>query len=85
MNYKDIDTLIESMTVEQIKSVMATLKQKGNVRRIDTSHKERRNNLTALYFSVAPLPHKSTYEEYKLESEAIRQQVISGVDVPCQR
>ena len=85
MNYKDIDTLIESMTVEQIKSVMATLKQKGNVRRIDTSHRERRNDITSLYFSVAPLPHKTTYEEYKLESEAIRQQVISGVDIPCQR
>ena len=85
MNYKDIDTMIESMTVEQIKSVMATLKQKGNVRRIDSSHKERRNALTSLYFSVAPLPHKTTYEEYRLTSEAIRQQVISGVDVPCQK
>jgi|TARA_R110000824_G_scaffold243323_1_gene431960 hypothetical protein len=85
MNYKDIDTMIESMTAEQIRSVMATIKQKGNVRRIDTSHRERRNELTSLYFSVAPLPHKTTYEEYKEESEAIRQQVISGVDVPCQR
>jgi len=85
MQYKDIDTMIESMTVEQIKSVMATLKQKGNVRRIDTSRRERRLAKNDLYFSVAPLPHKSTYEEYRLESEAIRQQVISGVDIPCQK
>ena len=85
MQYKDIDAVIESMTVEQIKSVMATLKQKGNVRRIDTSRRERRLAKNDLYFSVAPLPHKSTYEEYKLESEAIRQQVISGVDIPCQK
>jgi len=85
MQYKDIDAVIESMTVEQIKSVMATLKQKGNVRRIDTSRRERRLAMNDLYFSVAPLPYKSTYEEYKLESEAIRQQVISGVDIPCQK
>jgi len=85
MEYKDIDTLIESMSAEQIKSVMASIAQKGNVKRIDTSRRERSNAITSLYFSVAPLPHKTNYEEYKLESEAIRQQVISGVDVPCQK
>jgi hypothetical protein len=85
MQYKDIDTVIKSMTVEQIKSVMATLKQRGNVRRIDTSRRERWLAKNDLYFSVAPLPYKTTFEEYKLESEAIRQQVISGVDIPCQK
>ena len=79
-----IEALIESMTAEQIRSVMATLKQKGNVRRIDTSHRERRNAKNDLYFNVAPLPYKTDYEAYRLEAEAIRQQVISGVDIPCQ-
>jgi len=41
----------------------------------------RRNKMNDLYFSVAPLPHKTTYEEYKLHAEGIRQQVISGVDL----
>ena len=85
MEYKDIDTLIESMSAEQIRSVMASIAQRGNVKRIDTSRRERSNAITSLYFSVAPLPHKTNYEEYKLESEAIRQQVISGVDVPGQK
>tara|TARA_R100001530_G_C4222413_1_gene130322 strand:- start:308 stop:565 length:258 start_codon:yes stop_codon:yes gene_type:complete len=83
MQYKDIDAVIESMTVEQIKSVMATIKQKGNVRRIDTSRRERRLAKNDLYFSVAPLPYKTDYETYKLHAEGIRQQVISGVDIPC--
>ena len=78
-----IDTLIESLTAEQIKSVMATLRQKGNVRSIDTSRRERRLAMNDLYFSVAPLPYKTDYESYRLEAEAIRQQVISGVDIPC--
>jgi hypothetical protein len=85
MEYKDIDTLIESMSAEQIRSVMASIAQRGNVKRIDTSRRERSNAITSLYFSVAPLPHKTNYEEYRLESEAIRQQVISGVDVPGQK
>ena len=67
MEYKEIDTLIESMSAEQIRSVMASIAQKGNVKRIDTSRRERSNAITSLYFSVAPLPHKTNYEEYKLE------------------
>tara|TARA_Y100001963_G_C6732078_1_gene424462 strand:- start:1037 stop:1273 length:237 start_codon:yes stop_codon:yes gene_type:complete len=77
---RDITTMIESMSAEQIRAVMASIKQ-NNRRTVDTRHRLRKNAKTALYFDVAPLPYKSSFEEYKLESEAIRQQVISGVDL----
>tara|TARA_R100000458_G_C8015730_1_gene77748 strand:- start:57 stop:293 length:237 start_codon:yes stop_codon:yes gene_type:complete len=76
----DIKSMIESMSVEDIKSLMANIDSR-NIRSVDTSRRERRLAKNELYFSVAPLPYKSTFEEYKLESEAIRQQVLSGVDL----
>jgi hypothetical protein len=76
----DIETMIESLTPEQIKAVLATTTN-GNVRKVDTRVRERRIAITNLYFSVAPLPYKSPYEEYKDHSESIRQQCISGVDL----
>ena len=80
MSNRDIETMIESLTPEQIKAVLETTTN-GNVRKVDTRRKARSIAITDLYFSVAPLPHKTTYEEYRLESEAIRQQCISGVDI----
>ena len=77
---KDIDVLIGTMTAKQIKEVMAIVKSNGP-RRVDTSRKAKSLAITDLYFSVAPLPHKTTYEEYKLHAEGIRQQCISGVDL----
>lgn len=76
----DIETMIQSLTPEQIKAVLATTTN-GNVRKVDTRVRERRIAITNLYFSVAPLPYKSPYEEYKDHSESIRQQCISGVDL----
>ena len=85
MQYKDIDAMIESMTVEQIKSVMATLKQKGNVRRIDMSRRKDKLAMNDLYFSSAPKPHMcDNFETYKQHSDSIREQVLSGVDI-CQK
>ena len=72
--------MIESMTVEDITNLMAKINS-SNTHKVDTSIRQRRIAMTDLYFDVAPLPHKSTYEEYKKESEAIRQQVLSGVDL----
>ena len=80
----DIETqlneLIANMTPEQIRKVMTQVKTNGPVK-VDTSRKAKRIAITDLYFNVAPLPHKTDYEEYKLESEAIRQQCLSGVDI----
>ena len=74
-----IEEMLKDITPEQVLSIMKDIKT--GVRRIDTGHRMRRNKMNALYFSVAPLPHKTTYEEYKLHAEGIRQQVISGVDL----
>jgi len=76
---RDIESIIESLTPEQIKAVMETTT--NNVRKVDTRARERRIAITELYFSCAPLPYKSPYEEYKDHSESIRQQCISGVDL----
>ena len=76
----DIESMIESLTPEQIKAVLATTTN-SNVRKVDTRHRAKRIAITNLYFSVAPLPYKSPYEEYKDHSESIRQQCLSGVDL----
>jgi hypothetical protein len=77
---KDIESMIRSMSAEDILSLMANINSNSR-RTVDTSHRQRRIAMTELYFSVAPLPYKTNYEEYKLEAEAIRQQVMSGVDL----
>ena len=76
----DIETMIESLSASQIKDIMATVKT-NNIRKIDTRVRERRIAKTELYFKCAPLPYKSTYEEYKDHSDSIREQVITGVDL----
>ena len=76
-----IETILEGLPAEQIRAVKKAISDKGNLRRIDTTRRERRLAKNDLYFSVAPLPYKTDYETYKKEAEAIRQQVISGVDI----
>ena len=76
---RDIETMIESLTPEQIKAVMETTT--NNVRKVDSRYRAKRIAKTELYFSCAPLPYKSPYQEYKDHSESIRQQVMSGVDL----
>ena len=76
---RDIESIIESLTPEQIKAVMETTT--NNVRKVDSRYRAKRIAKTELYFSCAPLPYKSPYEEYKDHSESIRQQCISGVDL----
>ena len=76
----DIQSMIESLTPEQIKAVLATTTS-GNVRKVDTRYRAKRIAKTTLYFSCAPFPYKSDYETYKDHSESIRQQVMSGVDL----
>ena len=76
---RDIESIIESLTPEQIKAVMETTT--NNVRKVDSRYRAKRIAKTELYFSCAPLPYKSPYQEYKDHSESIRQQVLSGVDL----
>ena len=76
-----IETLVEGLTAEQIKKVMSLISDKGNVKRIDTSRKERRLARNNLYFSSCPKPHQvDSFETYTQHSDSIREQVLSGVE-----
>ena len=77
---ENIKALIDSLSAEDIKKVMAEVKAK-KPKSVDTSRKARRIAKTDLYFKCAPLPYKSPYQEYKDHSESIRHQVLSGVDL----
>jgi len=74
---KDIESLIEGLSPEDIKALMKEIK-KPRVRKIDTSYAERRMAITNLYFSAEPKPHMVDYdrwEEYTNHQDAIRDQV----------
>ena len=79
-----LNDLIESLSPDQLYALAKDIKSlpKNRVRVVDTSHRERRNNITALYFECAPKPIDfQNYEVYSDHAEAIRQQCISGVDL----
>ena len=75
---EDINALIGSLSVEQIKAVMSKVASKKPTK-VDTSRKARRIALTQLYFDNAPRP-KDNFEDYLNHSDGIREQIISGVD-----
>ena len=75
-----IEALIEGLTATEIKQIMSEVASK-KPKSVDTTRRARRIAITQLYFDNAPLPHRSTYEEYKNHAEGIRQQVLSGVDL----
>tara|TARA_R110002012_G_scaffold305350_1_gene509448 strand:+ start:77 stop:343 length:267 start_codon:yes stop_codon:yes gene_type:complete len=77
---KDIETLIAGLSATEISKIMSEVKAK-KPKSVDTSRKARRIAMTQLYFDNAPLPYRTTYEEYKSHAEGIRQQVLSGVDL----
>lgn len=76
--------LIESLNPDQLYALAKDIKTlpKHRVRVVDTSHRERRNNMTNLYFECEPsINNFQSYDIYSEHAEAIRQQVISGVDL----
>ena len=75
---EDINSLIGSLSVEQIKAIMTKVASKKRTS-VDTSRKARRIALTQLYFDNAPRP-KDSFEDYLNHSDGIREQVISGVE-----
>ena len=76
----DIERMIESLSAKEIEILMARLSN-NNRHSVDTSYRARRNKKTELYFKCAPLPYKTDYETYLAHSDAIREQVLSGVDL----
>ena len=75
---EDINSLIGSLSAEQIKSIMTKVASKKRTS-VDTSRKLRRMAITQLYFDNAPRP-KGDFEDYLNHSDGIREQIISGVD-----
>jgi len=77
---ESIEALIESLTPTEMAKIMSEVKA-NKPTKVDTTRKARRIAMTELYFNNAPLPYRTTYEEYKSHAEGIRQQVLSGVDL----
>ena len=75
---EDINSLIGSLSAEQIKAIMTKVASKKRTS-VDTSRKARRIALTKLYFDNAPRP-KDNFEDYLNHSDGIREQIISGVE-----
>ena len=76
---KDIASLIESLSPEQIKTIMDEVKQRKPTR-VSTVRRARSIAITQLYFDNAPTP-KDDWQDYLNHSDGIREQVISGVDL----
>ena len=78
---KDIATIVEGLTVEQIRAVMASISNQSNIRKVDHTRRLRHIQKTDLYFNSAPKPHMvDSFKTYTGHADSIREQVISGVD-----
>ena len=75
---KDIETLIGTLSAEQIKAIMSKVKAR-KPHKVDTSRRARRIALTQLYFDNAPLP-KDDFKDYLNHSDGKREQIICGVE-----
>ena len=75
---EDINSLIGSLSAEQIKAIMTKVASKKRTS-VDTSRRARRIALTKLYFDNAPRP-KDSFKDYLNHSDGIREQIISGVE-----
>ena len=75
---KDIETLIGTLSAEQIKAIMSSVASNKRTS-VDTSRKLRRMAITQLYFDNAPRP-KDSFKDYLNHSDGIREQILSGVD-----
>ena len=75
----DIASLIESLSPEEIKTIMDEVKQRKPTR-VSTVRKARSIAITQLYFDNATTP-KDDLVDYLNHSDGIREQVLSGVDL----
>lgn len=73
----DIASLIESLSPEEIRTIMDEVKHKKPTR-VSTARKARHMAITQLYFDNAPRP-KDDWQDYLNHSDGIREQCLSGV------
>jgi len=84
---KDIAKILAMLEPEQIAGIMSKIPKRNRayvprVYHIDYSARIRRFAINDLYFSSATYPHNhDSFEEYATHDEAIRQQVLSGIDL----
>ena len=79
-----VNDLIESLNTEQLYALVKDIKTlpKNRVVKVDTSHRERRNNITDLYFRAVPRASMfQSIDKYNQHADSIREQVVSGVDL----
>jgi hypothetical protein len=79
-----VNDLIKALSPEQLYLLTKDIKTlpRNRVISVDTSHRERRNNKTELYFKAVPRASMfQNHDTYSDHAECIRQQVISGVDL----
>ena len=79
---RDIAAMLAILKPEQIAGIMSKIPvNRHPITKIDYSARIRHIAINDLYFNSAIKPHDvSTFEEYKVHDEGIRQQVLSGVD-----
>ena len=75
----DIASLIESLSPEEIRTIMDEVKHKKPTR-VSTARKARHMAITQLYFDNAPTP-KDDWQDYLYHSDGVREQCLSGVDL----
>ena len=77
----NIDTIVKGLTAEQIVKLMASLSQRSNIRKVDTSRRLKSIARTNLYFNSCPKPHQvDSFKTYNDHADSIREQVTSGVE-----
>ena len=79
-----VNDLIEALSPEQLYHLTKDIKTlpRNRVVSVDTSHRERRNNITALYFKAVPRASRfESIDKYNQHADSIREQVRSGVDL----
>jgi len=77
---KDIETLVASLSAEEIKRIMSEVKAK-KPKSVDTTRKARRIANTTAYFNATPKPHMcDDFESYVNHSDSIREQIYSGAE-----
>ena len=77
---KDIETLIASLSAEEIKKIISDVKER-KPKNVDTSRRLRRIANTQAYFNATPKPHMcDDFSDYVNHSDSIRQQIYSGVE-----
>ena len=75
----ELKQLLEGLSTDKIVKVMAAIRERPNVRKVDHTRKLNSIKRTNLYFSACPKPHQlDTHEKYNGHADSIREQVLAG-------